>query len=268
MRPGKLHRFIRRLRRADWRWLRDATLDRIAPARPAMRDMVLAAVAERIGLEIGGPSRVFAGRGMLPVYAGAARIDNVNFAPATTWEETVGEGGAFRTSAHRAPGTQFVREAVGLTGLANEAYDFILSAHCLEHVANPLAALREWRRVTRPGGHLILVLPDPRHTFDHRRPVTTLAHLREDYARDVREDDPTHIPEVLALHDVSRDAGIGSADDLRQRAAHNATNRCLHHHVFDLALISDVLRETGWNTLATESVRPLHLLALARKEAG
>lgn len=268
MRHGELHRLIRRLRRADWRGLRDALLDRIAPARPAMRAMALAAAAERIGLEIGGPSRVFARRGMLPVYACAARIDNVNFAPATTWEETVGEGGEFRTSANRAPGTQFVREAVALTGLADGAYDFVLSSHCLEHVANPLAALREWRRVTRAGGHLILVLPDPPRTFDHRRPVTTLAHLREDEARGVREDDPTHMPEVLALHDLSRDAGVGSAKDLRQRIEQNAANRCLHHHVFDLALMSDVLRESGWNVRATESARPLHLLALARKETG
>jgi hypothetical protein len=46
----------------------------------------------------------------------------------------------------------------------------------------------------------------------------------------------------------------------------NAQNRCLHHHVFNLTLMRTALAETGWRVLAAESVRPLHLVAFARKE--
>jgi SAM-dependent methyltransferase len=258
-------RLVRRLRAGGVGGLFAAALDRLAPARPAMRAAVLAAVAEKRGLEIGGPSRVFAARGLLPVYPRAARIDNVNFATETAWEGGLRDGGEFRFDRQRAPGTQWLREATGLRGLANGACDFVLSSHCLEHVANPLAALREWRRVTRAGGHLVLILPDPAKTFDHRRPVTTLAHLREDFARNTREDDLTHVAEILALHDVARDAGVGSPEEFGARAARNAENRCLHHHVFDLALMSAALADTGWQVLATEAARPMHLLALARK---
>ncbi|MDO8542562.1 MAG: hypothetical protein Q7S40_19140 [Opitutaceae bacterium] len=145
-------------------------------------------------------------------------------------------------------------------------YAAVLSSHCLKHAANPLAALKEWHRVTRTGRYLLLVLPDPTRTFDHRRPVTTLAHLRDDSALGTPEDDQTHMDEVLALHDLARDPGAGLAEEFRQRVRDNVANRCLHHHVFDLALIVAVLAETGWRVLAAETARPLHLLALARKE--
>lgn len=266
--PSLGQRLARRLRSGGVRWLVDAVRDRLAPPRPAMRDSVLAALAARRGLEIGGPSRVFGPRGPLPVYPRAARIDNVNFATETAWEAQLRDGGEFRFAASHAPGTQWLREATELTGLGAAAYDFVLSSHCLEHVANPLAALREWRRVTRDGGHLVLILPDPTKTFDHRRPVTTLAHLREDFARHTREDDQTHLAEILASHDVARDAGVGSAEEFAARAARNAENRCLHHHVFDLALMSGALAETGWRVVATEAVRPIHLVAFAQKDAA
>ncbi|MEO5959893.1 MAG: methyltransferase domain-containing protein [Opitutaceae bacterium] len=261
-------KFGRRLAGGGWRWLFSAALDRIAPARPALRCAALAATANRRGLEIGGPSRVFSTRGMLPVYGCAARIDNVNFSAATAWEAGLRDGGEFRFHPQRPAGTQWLREATALSGLADNTYDFLLSSHCLEHVANPLAALHEWRRVTRAGGHLVLVLPDPTQTFDHRRPLTTLAHLRNDFARCGAEDDSTHAAEALALHDVSRDPGVGSVDEFRTRVADNAQNRCLHHHIFDLALMQATLRETGWRVLAAEAARPMHLIAFAQKEAA
>jgi SAM-dependent methyltransferase len=261
-------RLVRRLRHGGFGWLFGAIVDRLLPPRPNMAKVVHAVIAGARGLEIGGPSRVFGRRGMLQVYPQAERIDNVNFATETAWEQQLRDGGPFNFDPTRTPGTQWLREAVSLTGIADAAYDFVLSSHCLEHVANPLLALREWRRVTRPAGHLVLVLPDPARTFDHRRPLTTLEHLRADFARNTKEDDPTHLAEILAHHDVARDAGIAAVEEFHARAADNARNRCLHHHVFDLPLIRVMLAETGWRPVAAERVRPLHLLAFAQKEAA
>lgn len=230
-----------------------------------MRSSVIAAVAGRNGLEIGGPSHVFEARRILPIYPAASRIDNVNFSAQTSWENNLKDGTEFRFDSGHQPGTQWIRDTVALTGLADHAYDFVLSSHCLEHVANPLRALREWHRVTRANGHLVLLLPDPSSTFDHRRPITTLAHLRDDLAHNVGEDDGTHLSEVLALHNLLRDPGAGSPENFRQRVSRNAENRCVHHHVFDLDLMSAMLEETGWQVLASEKVRPIHLLAFAQK---
>jgi SAM-dependent methyltransferase len=228
-----------------------------------MKRTVLSLTANLQGLEIGGPSRVFAARGMLPIYPAAKRIDNVNFSNRTTWEADLREGGEFRFDRRRAPGTQWIREAVSLTGIKDQTYDFVLSSHCLEHLANPLRALREWRRVVRPGGRLVLILPDATRSFDHRRPLTTLEHLRDDFARDTTESDTTHFAEVLALHDLARDPWAGSPADFQQRMQNNADNRCIHQHVFDLELMASILTETGWRVLASERVQPIHLVAFA-----
>ena len=260
--------FFRQLLDGGLPWLARAVHNRIIPERLALTPLALAAVAGRHGLEIGGPSRVFARRKLLPVYAHAARIDNVNFSDRTAWETGLRDGGDFHFQSGCAPGTQWICEATSLAGLADGSFDFVLSSHCLEHLANPLAALREWHRVTREGGHLLLLVPDPANSFDHRRPRTTLAHLRADAANHVREDDQTHVAEILALHDLARDPYAGTRAQFEERSRHNTQNRCLHHHVFDLDLLQAALADTGWTVLGATRARPVHLVALARRKSN
>jgi SAM-dependent methyltransferase len=40
------------------------------------------------------------------------------------------------------------------------AYDAVHSSHCLEHMVDPVNALNEWWSLIKPGGHLVLVVPD------------------------------------------------------------------------------------------------------------
>ncbi|HRE06445.1 MAG TPA: class I SAM-dependent methyltransferase [Opitutaceae bacterium] len=262
--PSPARRLLHRLRHGGPAWLFSAVFNRLVPARPAVRGAVRDLSRTATVLEIGGPSAVFGAGQLLPVYAAAAKIDNVNFSSHTAWEAGLRDGGVFAPHPTLSPGRQYLREATSLSGLPDGSYDLVISSHCLEHVANPLAALAEWRRVVRPGGHLLLLLPDPRRTFDHRRPVTTLDHLRQDRNAARGEDDLTHLDEILRLHDLGRDPHAGSHDAFVARARLNPENRCLHHHVFDLDLMRAALSDTGWHPLALERARPLHLIALAR----
>jgi SAM-dependent methyltransferase len=263
--PSIIQRIMCGFRGGGLRWFLRALSHRILPPRLAMESAVLAATALRSGLEIGGPSRVFEANRLLPIYPLATRIDNVNFSVQTAWEKTLGDGGEFRFDPTRQPGTQWIRDAVALKGIGDHTYDFILSSHCLEHVANPLRALREWNRVTRPGGHIILILPNPAETFDHRRPITTMEHLRHDLDLDTGENDETHLPEIVVLHDLARDPWAGSRVEFRERARRNFENRCLHHHVFDLALMIASLEESGWRVLTSEKASPVHLIAFGQR---
>lgn len=42
----------------------------------------------------------------------------------------------------------------------NNAYDTVHSSHCLEHMRDPVHALSQWWALVKPGGHLIVVVPD------------------------------------------------------------------------------------------------------------
>jgi SAM-dependent methyltransferase len=44
---------------------------------------------------------------------------------------------------------------------ADGAFDYVFSSHCLEDIEDTAGALKEWWRVIRYGGHLILYGPDP-----------------------------------------------------------------------------------------------------------
>lgn len=52
------------------------------------------------------------------------------------------------------------------------ALDYVFSSHCLEDLDNTVAALREWVRVLRPGGRLVLLLPDQHRYIEHCRQVS------------------------------------------------------------------------------------------------
>lgn len=51
-------------------------------------------------------------------------------------------------------------DAQFLEGVADEEFDFVHSSHCLEHLQDPFEGFSHWFRVLRPGGHLIVMVPD------------------------------------------------------------------------------------------------------------
>lgn len=229
---------------------------------PHAADYVQALKGQR-GLEIGGPSLAF--RAFIPLYPEIAALDGVNFSEHTTWEGHITTATPFRYDKGRV-GQQWIGEASSLPALGNAPYDFVISSNCLEHVANPVKALEEWLKQVRPGGHLLLVLPNKASNFDHRRPVTRFEHLLEDHRNGVGEDDLTHLPEILALHDGSRDAGSPSPAAFRERSLKNHENRCLHHHVFDLELMAALCRHLQLDVIRSDSSPSDHFM-LARKPA-
>ncbi len=51
-------------------------------------------------------------------------------------------------------------DAEKLEGVADDTYDFVNSSHCLEHLHSPHDALWSWLRVVKPGGFVIVTVPD------------------------------------------------------------------------------------------------------------
>lgn len=86
--------------------------------------------------------------------------------------------------------------------LEDESQDFVVSSHVLEHFPDPIAALLEWHRVTRPGGMIYMIVPHKERTFDKDRERTTLAHLIADHEHGAVSDDTWEHQHVWVTDDV------------------------------------------------------------------
>jgi SAM-dependent methyltransferase len=51
-------------------------------------------------------------------------------------------------------------DAQTLPGVPGNAFDWVYSSHCLEHLPDPWRALLRWWELLRPGGQLLVVVPD------------------------------------------------------------------------------------------------------------
>jgi SAM-dependent methyltransferase len=51
-------------------------------------------------------------------------------------------------------------DAQFLQGVDDGSFDFVHSSHCLEHLVDPVEGLRNWLRVVREGGYLVITVPD------------------------------------------------------------------------------------------------------------
>jgi SAM-dependent methyltransferase len=64
------------------------------------------------------------------------------------------------------------------------SFDFVFSSHCLEHLRDPAEGLRNWFRILKAGGHLVITVPDEdlyeqgvwpsTHNRDHKTAFTML----------------------------------------------------------------------------------------------
>ena len=186
---------------------------------------------EKIGVEIGGPSST----GEV-IYENATIIDNVVFSKNTIWSNHTDEYNFYPNKT----GKVIINDAVDISLVTDEAYDFVFSSHSLEHIANPLKAVKEWIRVTKPGGCIIIVVPEKSQCFDHKRQYSKFATLLSQYQKDVGEDDLSTLPEIIDKHDLRLDPPAGNLEQFTRRSLDNFNNRCLHHYVYNDALLMEI----------------------------
>ena len=58
----------------------------------------------------------------------------------------------------------------------DESQDAVYSSHCLEHIKDYRSALREWFRVTKVGGYLVIVVPH-QHLFERKQDLPSRWNL-------------------------------------------------------------------------------------------
>ncbi|MFC0875932.1 methyltransferase domain-containing protein [Saccharicrinis sp. FJH2] len=215
------------------------------------------------GLEVGGPSGVFRDGGYIPLYKIVKELDGCNFSNTTIWEGSIENGEKYDFYKDK-KGVQYICEAADLNQIPGFKYEFVISSNCLEHVANPLKAIKEWLRVMKKDGLLLLVLPNKDYCFDHNRPITKFSHMLDDYENNTGEDDLTHLDEILKLHDLKMDKPAGSFEEFKERSLKNFENRALHHHVFNIEVLKEIFEYFKMDVLHTDEGRE-HII-LGRKK--
>lgn len=229
---------------------RDGFLDRallISSATPtqhvpfdavSFRKVLGLAVRGQHGVEVGGPSRRYKEQG---IYQLARRVDLVNYRRETLW-------GIFEHNMthhhYGTTGTVWLTDGSTLAGLEDGTFDFVLGSHYLEHMLNPMKALAAIRRVLRPGGYVIMILPKKELCFDHLRGQAPFEELLYRYIHNVAETDAQHAHVDLASlqSDLSRDAPAGTWAQFRARSLRNSLNRGVHQFVYDFKLLAQIGR--------------------------
>jgi SAM-dependent methyltransferase len=125
--------------------------------------------------------------------------------------------------------TDVIDEAEKLANFEDESIDFVIANHVVEHTEDPVAAIKAFVRVLRPGGVVFITLPDPRHSFDRHRPRTTLEHVLRDHREGPEVSRRDHYEEwARYIEGVSGDRAIAERAD--QFAAEEERN---HFHVWE-----------------------------------
>lgn len=214
------------------------------------------------GIEIGGPSLVF--KYYLPIYKHIKALDGINFSNKTHWEGDILEGYTYKFYKDKI-GYQYISDGTDLSQIDDKKYDFVVSSHCLEHIANPLKALNEWSRILKDDGILLLILPNKIGNFDRHRPTTTFEHILEDYNIQMTEYDLTHVEEVLSLTDFLKNMSKEEKEQFKKQCLDNFNNRYLHHHVFDLNVMQKMIDFIGFECIQKDENHH-NFFMLARKK--
>ncbi len=140
----------------------------------------------------------------------------------------------------------FVTDLQTLDGVADESLDFVVACHVIEHTVSPITAIQSCYRALRPGGHLVLVVPDMRKTFDRARERTSLAHLIDDHRDPSAERDLCHFMEFFSkVQPLPEGRFLREFAEEKQRARTD-----IHYHCWDYASFDEMM---GW---ITQNVAP------------
>lgn len=71
----------------------------------------------------------------------------------------------------------------------DESYDFVISSHVIEHFFDPVKAIKEWMRVIKKGGYILIIAPTHYSLPGETRPCTTLKEIIDRHEGKIKKED-------------------------------------------------------------------------------
>lgn len=96
-------------------------------------------------------------------------------------------------------------DAHDMAGVPNETYDTVYCSHLIEHLEDPLNAIRHWWSILKPGGHMIIVAPD-QDAYERKASMPSKWNADHKFFLRLDESRPPHTFSLMniiktALHD-------------------------------------------------------------------
>ena len=88
----------------------------------------------------------------------------------------------------------------GIAQIPNESFEFVIMNHVLEHLFDPIQAIKESLRILKPGGSLVMSVPDKRFTFDFERKLTKWELLLKRYQKELKKPKLENYEEIYNVH--------------------------------------------------------------------
>ncbi|MEB2845941.1 class I SAM-dependent methyltransferase [Endobacterium cereale] len=105
------------------------------------------------------------------------------------------------------------RSLVDLIG-QTQRYDFIYASHVIEHVTDFITFISDCENLLKPGGALVLVVPDKRFCFDAFRPVSTVGDILQSRLDRRERHPPGLVYDFIATYAQRNGSGIWSETNL------------------------------------------------------
>ena len=161
---------------------------------------------------------------------------------------------------------EIVDDGETLATVPDASQDFVVASHVLEHAQDPIGALGNHLRVLRPGGVVVLALPDRRRGVDERRVATPVEHLLADHREGPRRSRAQHYREWAELVDLP--LGYVAAADVATHAAQlERSQYSIHFHCWTLAELLAQLPAFGLPATVAAGRQNLHEFLVVLRRA-
>lgn len=95
-------------------------------------------------------------------------------------------------------------DATTMEVYADNTFDYVYASHVLEHLDDPVTAVRNWVRICKPGGVVLISLPH-RDLYERKRTLPSKWNLDHRYFYLPKECDPPH---TFSVEGVLRSAWV------------------------------------------------------------